>query len=78
MENAAVMWIMGLANGLILLLVAIAVKGIAGINSKLAGLMTDMGKTKTWEEQHDKQDDERHENVTQKIDRIWEKIDARR
>src|SRR5690242_17824033 len=49
MENSLLMWLLGLANGLILLLVGIAVRGITAINSKFGTLTVEIEKSKTWQ-----------------------------
>lgn len=45
------------------MLQAIAVLGIAAIFKQLWTLNGSVGKMKVWQEQHERQDDERHETV---------------
>jgi len=74
MENSLLMWLLGLANGLILLLVGIAVRCITAINSKFGTLTVEIEKSKTWQSGHEKQDDERHARALSYYTRVDEEI----
>jgi hypothetical protein len=74
MENSLLTWLLGLANGLILLLVGIAVRGITAINNKLGAVTVEIEKSKTWQTGHEKQDDERHEHAIAHCTRLEEEL----
>lgn len=42
---------------------SLAIAGIVGIFKQLWTMNGSMGRMKTWQEQHERQDDERHETV---------------
>ncbi len=74
MENSLLMWLLGLANGLILLLVGIAVRGITAINNKFSAVTVEIEKSKTWQMGHEKQDDERHARSIAHYARLEEEL----
>ena len=45
------------------------VRGVHNINGSI-------GKLNVWKEQHEKQDDERHDGVKDQISAVWRKIDG--
>ena len=74
MDNSLLMWLLGLANGLILLLVGIAVRGITAINTKFGAVTVEIEKSKTWQAGHEKQDDERHARAVAHYTRLEQDI----
>lgn len=48
------------------------------ITDHLGDLSGRMGQSETWQEQHERQDDERQESTEREHQRIWMKLDQRR
>ena len=55
-------------QGLVILLIAWVLKGIANINGSVRELHV-------WKKEHTRQDDERHENTKEDVAAIWRRLD---
>ncbi len=53
-------------------------KSLKEISDHLGDLNGRMGRSETWQEQHERQDDERQEATEREHQRIWIKLDHRR
>lgn len=53
-------------------------KSLKEITDCIGELQNSTGKTETWQEQHERQDDERQEATEREHQRIWMKLDQRR
>lgn len=53
-------------------------QALTGINGTLAAMNTRLGKSESWMDAHDKQDDERHQDVKQEHHSMWEAVEKLR
>ena len=74
MENPIVIFLFGLAQGLIILLASNAVKGIKASNEKLNILNGTVKEIKIWVVGHDKQDDGRHVELKTDLSELWNQL----
>ena len=63
-------------QGVAILLIAWAIKGIVSLNKKMAEMNGSIREIKVWKEEHTRLADERHEDTEKSISSIWRKLDV--
>ncbi len=74
MTQEIIIILIGLGQGLIIVLVGAVVKGVFSIKAELAKLNGRVGRVEEWTEGHGKLDDERYETNVRHLEQLREQI----
>lgn len=58
-------------QGAAVVLIGFVLRGVIAANKKLNDLNGGLGRLNVWKDSHDKQDDERHQEVVAELKDIW-------